>query len=382
MYGPYRTRTYNNKQIIDYIGNQIFQPKSDVGNSYITEEDLHQRLHDIAEQPSFYHLHRIDDAIFHAAVSFFQNIEAKWCNLPLTTLMISSPGEVYAGRTLSYTTDALPVKICWFEHKRNIFLAESSQFYLELYLLIQKTSKVFCIYNSFRKEKADFSHLSEFQHIEFEGHVDFQENLRIGIELIQSITNFLIDRNRDDLSYFIGEKDIDSLSNAFSKEKLEVIVFRNALKLLYRDTQDPKYTEFSLKNFGAWEEIRLTEIVGKHVILTEYPLLEIPFYHNDAGVDSSEVQVAENADIILSGYREVLGSGVRIYDSHALMKKAHVFNLPEEDYAPYLESRSFPSYKKTAGFGLGWQRYVQWILKLPYIWNATLIPRTHHLPYP
>jgi len=50
-------------------------------------------------------------------------------------------------------------------------MAESSQFYLELILLIQKSEHVFSVYNSFRKEPSDATHLSEFQHIEYEGKV-------------------------------------------------------------------------------------------------------------------------------------------------------------------------------------------------------------------
>jgi aspartyl/asparaginyl-tRNA synthetase len=50
-------------------------------------------------------------------------------------------------------------------------MAESSQFYLELTLLIQGVNQVFSIYNSFRKETSDPTHLSEFQHIEYEGKV-------------------------------------------------------------------------------------------------------------------------------------------------------------------------------------------------------------------
>jgi asparaginyl-tRNA synthetase len=89
--------------------------------------------------------------------------------------MISSPGEVYAGQKLDYTTDTLPVELPnWFDSPKRMFLSESSQFYLELALMTGGSDSVFSIYNSFRKEKSDFTHLTEFQHIEYEGKVDFE----------------------------------------------------------------------------------------------------------------------------------------------------------------------------------------------------------------
>ncbi|MDQ1344254.1 MAG: asparaginyl-tRNA synthetase [Patescibacteria group bacterium] len=76
---------------------------------------LENRVARVVSEETFARLANIDDAIFQATVEYFSNIGSKWTNLPLTTLMISSPGEVYAGQTLDYTTDTLPVEIPdWF----------------------------------------------------------------------------------------------------------------------------------------------------------------------------------------------------------------------------------------------------------------------------
>lgn len=292
--------------------------------------------------------------------------------------MISSPGEVYAGKVLDYTSDTLPVDIAWFDNKKRVFLSESSQFYLELRLLVQGVDKVFSIYNSFRKEKADFSHLSEFQHVEFEGHIGFMENIDISIDLLRHIIKYLLQRNEDNLRHFLNGKEIDSLSQTFDDENFEFITFKDALELLYKHTQNPLYKNQTLKYFGSWEEIKLTELLGKHVVITECPVLEVPFYHGE----SSKKGIAENADIILYGYREVIGAGKRIVDKDALLKKSTLFNLPKEDYAPYLESREVDTYLPSAGFGVGWQRFTHWLLKLPAIVDASHIPRGHWIPKP
>ena len=383
MNALYSAMFLDGEKTIRYNGNKIFPVVENVKEVDFCENIPSGRLAKILEnQEYFYHLHKIDNGIFFGSVDFFRSVGAEWCNLPLTTLMISSPGEVYAGKILDYTTDALPVDISWFDNERNIFLSESSQFYLELRLLVQNVDKVFSVYNSFRKERADFCHLSEFQHIEFEGKVSFEENIDISLALIRSITKYLIDNERKSLIYFIGEEKTNDLESAFSQENIVRITFKEALDALYKETENDIYKEFSLKHFGAWEEIKLTEIFKKHVIVTKFPLLQIPFYHNALEESENGISLAENADFILFGYRETVGSGTRISSPEVLREKAKAFNLPLSDYDSYIQTRLQGDYQKTSGFGLGWQRYVQWVLQLPYIWEATHIPRGQHLPKP
>jgi asparaginyl-tRNA synthetase len=382
MFGPYKAKKISGKKVIEYQGNKIDKPISNINSVKFTKKILESRLDDIVKKEHFYHLHEIDNSIFFASVEYFKKIGADWCNLPLTTKMISSPGEVYSSKILDYTTDTLPINIEWFGSKDRIYLSESSQFYLELRLLIDKVDKVFSIYNSFRKEPADFCHLSEFQHVEFEGKMGLGEVTKVYLGLLKHIVNYLLKHNKNNLGYFLTDKEIQNLEETFLSKNIVTISFKEALSMLYNDTKDRCYLEFSMKNFGAWEEVRLTELFGKHVIVTDYPMMEIPFYHNIKKTDENGVLLAENADMILYGYREVIGSGKRISDPKVLSLKAKQFNLPLEDYAPYLRTRDYKNYKETSGFGMGWQRLTHWILKLPVIWDAEHIPRGHYEPKP
>lgn len=348
----------------------------------IKTELLNNRINRVKNEKMFYHLSKIDNAIFMSTVQYFHSLNAQWLNLPLTTLMISSPGEVYAWQTLDYTTDTLPVELPnWFDGSKRIFLSESSQFYLELWLLIKNIDQVFSIYNSFRKEKSDATHLSEFQHIEYEWKVDLEWNIKVFMWLFEHIFNHIIKNNKEDLLFFISEEELNKKIQ-FVKNETKRITFREALDLLYKDTNNEKYKEFSLKNFGSWEEVRLTEILEANVIVTEFPMLQIPFYHAIAEKEVNWVPVAKNADFILYGFRETIWAWERIKDKNVLLKKAEIFNLPENDYLPYLQTRDFEDYVTTSGFGLGWQRLVQWLTNQPYIYEATIFPRTHLIPNP
>ncbi len=106
MQGPYAALIRNGEKVIDYRGNKIFPRARAINTAVFIESTLNTRFADIVNDKRFYHLHKIDSAIFIAAVDFFSKFHAEWCNLPLTTRMISSPGEVYAGKKLDYTTDA------------------------------------------------------------------------------------------------------------------------------------------------------------------------------------------------------------------------------------------------------------------------------------
>jgi aspartyl/asparaginyl-tRNA synthetase len=366
---------------IAYVGNKIQKQLEDVAGQNFNPRDTKTILSELTKDAHYKHLHNIDNAIFNASVDYFRKIGASWCNLPLTTKMISSPGEVYAGQKLDYTTDALPVELNWFK-AGSIFLAESSQFYLEIRLIIEQLSQVYSIYNSFRKETVDFSHLAEFQHIEYEGKVDFERNIEIFIGLLDYITKYIIKHNRADLSHYLEDDEIRLLETTFGEASIERLTFVEAMDILADKLGDKKYNSYSLQHFGSYEEIALTRIIGKHCLVVEFPLEEIPFYHDQSFSDDKGRKYAKNADLILLGYREVVGSGQRITDIDAIKQKAEFFNLPMEDYESYINLRELPNYKTTCGFGLGWQRYTQWLLKMPFIWQMSHIPRSEHLPKP
>jgi len=241
-------------------------------------------------------------------------------------------------------------------------------------MMQKNVNHVYSIYNSFRKEQADATHLSEFHHVEYEGKVSQEENEKIALNLIKEIIKNLLKNNRENLAYFLTEDKLRELDRfAENIGDIPKITFKEALDLLYKETEDEKYRDFTLKNFGSWEEVKITEILGNMVLIREFPLLEVPFYHSF--IKGKEPKVTNNSDIIWPGYRETIGSGNRVRSERELKEKAEIFNLPEEDYRPYLQTRKSKNYKETSGFGLGWERMLQGLLEMPFIWSASQFPR-------
>lgn len=369
-----------NKKIM-YRWNNIHSSK-EIDMSWFNKGIVDNIVKKIHDEERYYHLSSIDNGIFQSAVKYFSGIGSHRCNLPLTTLMISSPGEVYAWQSIDYTTDTLPVEIpSWFWSNKRIFLSESSQFYLEINLLIKKLHSVYSIYNSFRKEKSDATHLSEFQHIEYEGKINLSKCKDVFMWLFESIFNHLYTNNKENLLYFITDE-ILLQKKEYVDNKPITIDFKDALHLLYEDTNDKRYKKFSMEYFWSREEVRLTQLLWWNVIVEKFPMLQIPFYHAIAEEEYEWVPLAKNADFILAGYRETIWAWERIRDRKILIEKAKIFNLPEEDYLPYTQSRELENYTTTSWFGLWWQRLVHRLTEQPTIYESTIIPRTHLSPNP
>lgn len=373
MLGPYIA---NSDGTISYRGNNIFKPIKSIDSLGMPLEEIEERVNQFDSNEMWAHISKINHQINISVNEYFSKIGALFTLLPLTTRMISSPGAVYGRGAINYTTDTCPVTIKWFDLPKIAFLSESSQIYLELTLVQKNVDQVYSIYNSFRKEEADFTHLSEFHHIEYEGKINQKENEKIILGLLRKILTDLLEKNIADIRYFLNEERITELRN-FINNIFEVpkITFKEALELLYRETRNEKYKSFTLEHFGAWEEIRITETLQNMVVIKEYPLLEVPFYHSS--IEGKESNVADNADFIWPGYRETIGSGHRVRSQEELDKKAKIFNLPREDYEPYLQTRELKGYKPTSGFGIGWERFLQGLLEMPFIWSAVHFPRVH-----
>ncbi|MEM2956564.1 MAG: amino acid--tRNA ligase-related protein [Candidatus Pacearchaeota archaeon] len=172
MLGPYCA---NKDKTMSYRGNKIFRPIKNVLEFDVPIDEIKNRVGSLKNNDMWFHLSKINHSINKSANNFFDKQGALFVNLPLTTRMISSPGAVYGKYKLNYTTDTCPITLKWFDLPKKVFLSESSQIYLELALLQKNIDKVYSIYNSFRKERADATHLSEFHHIEFEGKINQEE---------------------------------------------------------------------------------------------------------------------------------------------------------------------------------------------------------------
>ena len=366
--GPYRI--LNSKLV--YKGNKIFKPVNEVRN--IKPHNLVRRHLEIKKNiKKWSSLIRIWDAVFRASNEFMKSKSVLLFDLPIITRMISSPGAL-TGTILS---DVDPFKIKFFN--QDTFLTQSSQLYLEFAITNPRINSVYCWEKSFRREKADFRHLPEFTHIEFESNFGFEKNLKFQEEYLKFVINYLIKNYRKEIQLFLNNRDLEELKRFPKVNSFERITFHEAFKILKQKTKNSKYNNVTVKNFGAYEEVLLAQIIGKPLFITHFITDEVAFYHAN---DPRNPKLTINADFLFPGYGELIGSGERVRTRMETKTKAKHFKLNMKDYQPYIESRD-PKHPIThSGWGMGIERFIQAVLKLPFIWETKAFPRVNNQNHP
>lgn len=362
MLGPYSI--FNNS--LYYNGNNIFKPVKEVRNKQ-APKSICLRHQEIRKPDGYWStLIRLHDGVFKAVNAFMKGEKALLFDLPILTRMISSPGAL----TGTIISDVRPFKVSFFG--KESYLTQSSQLYLEFAITVPGIDKVYCWEKSFRREYADFRHLPEFTHVEYEGNHDLAKNTGVIERFIKFIVKYLITHYKNELSCFTSQNDLRDLKRMIRLQSFQKITFNDAFKLLFEKTKNEKYKTVSIRNFGAYEEVLLLEILGnKPTFVTHYIGDEVAFYH---APDPLNPRLVLNADFLFPGYGELIGCGERVHNAEDTRKKAIHFALPLEDYQPYIESRgSQPTVH--SGWGMGIERFLQCILRAPYIWDVKVFPR-------
>lgn len=366
--GPYKV----NNQAVAYMGNKIFKPISEIRH-ILPPKNLSKRHLQIQKSKYWNSLIHLHHGIFEAINLFMTKEHVLLFDLPIITRMISSPGAL----TGTISSDVNPFGIHFFD--LDMYLTQSSQLYLEFAVTVPGINKVYCWEKSFRREKADFRHLPEFTHIEYEGNHNFVENLKMIKMFISFIIDNLLTRYSKYLSYFLTKSDFKKLEALCNIKCYQQIKFHQAFDLLYQRTKSKKYKNVSVKNFGAYEELLLLDMLGNNpIFITHFTEDEVAFYH---ALDPQNKGLVLNADLLFPGYGELVGSGERVHSRSDTIRKATHFNLPIDDYQPYIDSRNSQT-KIHSGWGMGIERFLQCIIRTPFIWDVKVFPRINGLRGP
>jgi asparaginyl-tRNA synthetase len=248
---------------------------------------------------------------------------------------------------------------------KKAFLSQSWQFYAEN--IISAVEKAYAIAPSYRAEKSKTPrHLTEFWHCEVEAAwMNMNDMIKIGEEAVMAVIQKVIKENKKELQ--ILEVDIKRLKKI--KAPFPRITYAQAIKKLQTTKHKMRYGE----DFGANEERDLAKYYGGNfLIVTNYPLEILKFYH---GEDAKNPGTGMNFNILAPNIGEVIDGSQREPNLKKIkerLKKAKM-DLGASDW--YLDSRRYGSVPH-AGFGLGTERFVQWICGLDNIKDAIPFPRT------
>ncbi len=250
---------------------------------------------------------------------------------------------------------------------RRAFLTQSSQFYLEG--AIFSLEKVFCFQPSFRAEESKTRrHLTEYWHLEVEAsHMDFQHLLQMEEDMLAEVVGAFYDKHKGEIRRFNpGFKPFETPFRRITYTQVVELLKDNGVEIEWG------------RDLGVREEKMIVTRVGQPVFVTHYPKEVRAFYHMP---DPENPEVVLAADLLVWPYGEITGGGQRIDDYNVLVKRIVESGYNPEDYAWYLDLRKYGSVPHS-GFGLGFERLLAHILRLPSIRYAAPYPRTQTIMYP
>lgn len=296
---------------------------------------------------------------YFASVDFFRSWACVPALVPITTGSISSP--------VGLGSDSEPVEIRL--HGRRIWLADSMQFALEYYLR-QGHPGAFYIMPSFRGEASDARHLNQFYHSEAEivGGLD---------EVMAFIEAYLIALCRALL---------DGGANV-SRKRVEAYLARGApLRMEVEDAvgqlgNAPPFVREAANGepliSAAGERELLRRSGGQAIWLMRPSCTTTPFYQ---AICPGRPNRAQAADLLL-GIGETVGCGERHASEQAVRRALELQQVSAEPYGWYLRlKREHPL--RTAGFGLGVERFLLWALDHDDIRDIHPVPRLKEGPWP
>lgn len=264
--------------------------------------------------------------------------------------------------TLGGETGANLFEVDYFGKKA--FLTESSQLYLES--MIASLERVYSFAPSYRAEKSrTIKHLAEYWHLEPEiAYADNDQNMAIQEHLVSHIANKLAKEEEEILKEL--NVDIDSLKKM--KPPFKRISYDDAIEILADKGSDKKWGD----DFGVEEEKLLTEDETFPIFVYNWPKEIKAFY---MPVNPKDDRVVSCADMLAPhGHGEIIGGSERIWDLDELIGRMKEKELKIENYKWYVELRKYGSVPH-AGFGVGIERVIKWMLNLDHIRDAIPFPR-------
>ena len=273
-------------------------------------------------------------------------------------LITSSAGETGA--------DMFPID--YFGQKA--YLTESSQLYAEA--MIFSLEKVYTFAPSYRAEKSrTVKHLAEYWHLELEAaHYNLDKLLKFEEGMVSNVAQQLVKNNEDELKQL--NVDIDTLKNI--RPPFKRLTYEKAIDLLNQKGKDLKWGD----DFGVEEERLLTEEENKPVFVTYWPKELKPFYQP---INPKDERTTMSADLQAPhGHGEIIGASERIWKYDDLMQRFDEFEKAKgikfnmQNYEWYIDLRRYGSVPH-AGFGLGTERLIKWMLNLDHIRDAIPFPR-------
>ncbi|MFC4218826.1 asparagine--tRNA ligase [Flagellimonas marina] len=331
-------------------------------------------IHSYFQQNGFYY--------FHAPIITGSDAEGAGEMFQVTTLDAKNPPLDEQGN-VDYSED-------FFGKETN--LTVSGQLEAETYAM--GLGKVYTFGPTFRAENSNTSrHLAEFWMIEPEmAFYDLDANMDLAEDFIKWIIQYVLDNCKDDLDFLekrLLDEEKTKPQNERSEmnltEKLKFVVENNFKRVTYTEAIDilrnskpnkKKKFQYPIDEWGAdLQSEHERFLVEKHfkcpVILFDYPA-NIKAFYMRLNEDGKTVRAM---DVLFPGIGEIVGGSQREERLDVLQQKIKALNIDEKELWWYLDLRRFGT-AVHSGFGLGFERMVQFATGMGNIRDVIPYPRT------
>ncbi|TRT72676.1 MAG: asparagine--tRNA ligase [Microcystis sp. M_OC_Ca_00000000_S217Cul] len=315
---------------------------------------------------------RVRNACSTAIHSFFQEKGFIWVHTPIITANdCEGAGELFTVTSLDLKK---PANFAEDFFGKRAYLTVSGQ--LQAEVMAMALSNVYTFGPTFRAENSNTSrHLAEFWMVEPEmAFCDLEGDQDLAEAFLKYIFKFVLENCTEDLQFFNERIDKTVLNTAENIVNSEFgrITYSEAIELLEKaDRQFEFPVEWGVDLQSEHERYLAEELFKKPVIVTNYPKTIKAFYMR---LDDNNKTVSA-MDILAPKIGEIIGGSQREERLDVLIQRMQEQGMNPDDLWWYLDLRRYGSVPH-AGFGLGFERLVQFMTGMTNIRDVIPFPRT------
>jgi asparaginyl-tRNA synthetase len=322
---------------------------------------------------------RVRNAAATAIHQFFQERGFLWVHTPIITASdCEGAGEMFGVTSLNLKQVPLnenkEVDYSQDFFGKPAYLTVSGQ--LEAEIMAMAFSNVYTFGPTFRAENSNTSrHLAEFWMVEPEmAFCDLEGDMDLAESFLKHIFQFVLEQCPEDMEFFNQRIDNTVLATADNiiNNQFERVTYTEAIALLEKSGKTFEYpVEWGLDLQSEHERYLAEDLFKKPTIVTDYPT-QIKAFYMRLNDDEKTVRAM---DILAPKIGEIIGGSQREERLDVLERRIQAQGLELENYWWYLDLRRFGTVPH-AGFGLGFERLVQFMTGMSNIRDVIPFPRT------